>query len=82
MPPTFTFLFRTDAGRIDRPTWWRGTIMLAGPLVLATLGWIALAPWAHRGLDERALVDVTYARRLCLSAALCLRDPARRGLVL
>jgi len=57
VPPTFTFLFRTDAGRIDRPTWWRGMIMLAGPLVLATLGWIALAPWAHRGLDERALFD-------------------------
>ena len=55
MPPTFIFLFRTDAGRIDRPTWWRGTVLLAGPLVLATLGWIALAPWAHRGLDERTL---------------------------
>ena len=56
--PTFSFLFRTDAGRIDRPTWWRGTIMLAGPLVLATLGWIALTPWAHRDLDERALLDL------------------------
>lgn len=58
VPPTFSFLFRTDEGRIDRPTWWRGTMLLAGPLVLATLGWIALAPWAHRSLDERTLIDL------------------------
>jgi uncharacterized membrane protein YhaH (DUF805 family) len=58
VPSTFSFLFRSDAGRIDRPTWWRGTILLAGPLVLATFGWTELAPWAHRGLDERGLIDV------------------------
>lgn len=55
---TFTFLFRTDAGRIDRPTWWRGTMLLVGLLLLLTLGWTALAPWARRGLDERILVEL------------------------
>ena len=58
MPPTFTFLFRSDEGRIDRATWRRGTIVLAGPLALFTLGWIALIPWAHRSLDERTLIDL------------------------
>jgi uncharacterized membrane protein YhaH (DUF805 family) len=58
VPPTFSFLFRTDEGRIDRATWLRGTIVLAGPLVLFSLGWIALSPWAHRSLDERTLFDL------------------------
>ena len=26
---SFAFLFRTDRGRIDRATWWRGTVPLA-----------------------------------------------------
>jgi uncharacterized membrane protein YhaH (DUF805 family) len=58
VPPTFSFLFRSDEGRIGRTTWWRGTALLAGPLLLFTIGWAALSPFAHRGLDERGLIDL------------------------
>jgi uncharacterized membrane protein YhaH (DUF805 family) len=58
VPPTFSFLYRSDVGRIDRATWWRGTLLLGGPLVLFMIGWSLLSPLAHRGLDERGLVDL------------------------
>ena len=58
VPSTFSFLFRSDEGRIARAVWWRGAALLAGPLVLFTIVWFALEPYTHRGLDERALIDL------------------------
>lgn len=51
------FLFRTDQGRISKRAWWAGVGVLAIPLILLTVGWALLAPYANRTLDERALVD-------------------------
>lgn len=56
-PVTFHFLFRADQGLLNRRDWWRGVAILALPLVLLTLGWQFLAPYANRGLDQRKLVD-------------------------
>jgi hypothetical protein len=52
-----SFLFRTDQGEISSRTWWAGSGLLAIPLVLLTIVWQLLAPYANRGLDERALID-------------------------
>jgi uncharacterized membrane protein YhaH (DUF805 family) len=63
------FLYRTETGVIDRRVWWLGVIPLASILLLATLGWIALRPFAGRGLDERAFLDpLTLAASLYLIA--------------
>ena len=48
----FSFLFRTDQGRIDRATWWRGTIPLAAIAALSTLGWLAVRPYTHDALHQ------------------------------
>lgn len=48
----FSFLFRTDQGRIDRATWWRGTLPLAGIAALATAGWLAVRPYTHDALHQ------------------------------
>ncbi len=44
------FLFRTDQGRIDAPTWRRGTALLLAILVALTAIWIPLEPLTHRDL--------------------------------
>ncbi len=51
------FLFQREAGTIDRKTWWLGMILLASILLVLSLGWLALRPWAGRGLNERAMLD-------------------------
>lgn len=51
------FLFRTDEGEISAPAWWSGVAILASILAPLTLGWLALQPFAHRKLDERAFLD-------------------------
>ncbi len=51
-----TFLFRTDAGRIDRETWWRGTALLAVPLVVMTAIWFWLEPQAQHDLGTAPLL--------------------------
>jgi uncharacterized membrane protein YhaH (DUF805 family) len=51
------FLFRTDRGRIGRSAWWAGVGLLAMPSILLTMGWLLIAPYADRTLDERALID-------------------------
>ena len=51
------FLFRRDEGTIDAKTWWAGSIVLASILLALSLIWLALRPWAGRGLDERAMLD-------------------------
>ena len=56
MPParwqTFSFLFRSDKGRIDRATWWRAIAPLIAIALAATIGWVLLAPFAHHDLDK------------------------------
>lgn len=49
----FRFLFRTDQGRIGRQVWWLSAALLASLLIVLTLGWLALSPYAHRTLAER-----------------------------
>lgn len=56
-PSTFFFLFRSDAGRIDRDTWWRGTVPLVSIAVLMTLGWLALRPYAFHDLGLTPFLD-------------------------
>lgn len=51
------FLFRTDEGEIGADAWWSGVAILACLLAPLTLIWMALQPYAHRGLDERAFLD-------------------------
>lgn len=72
----FSFLFRTDQGRITRATWWRGTVPLAVLAGLGALGWWALRPYAHHDLSETAflapLTIVAFAYLLVYSFALIL----------
>lgn len=49
-PGSFSFLFRTDQGRIDRAVWWRGVVPLAIIAAVATAIWLALEPYAHHDL--------------------------------
>lgn len=77
MPGTgFFFLFRTDQGRIDRTTWWRGTLPLAALAVAGTLGWWALSPYAHHDLSDSAFIApltiVAYVYLLLYAFALIL----------
>ncbi len=56
VPADAGFLFRTDAGRIGRQTWWRGTGLLAVPLVALTAIWLWLAPTSERDLSTAPLI--------------------------
>ena len=49
---TFSFLFRTDKGRIDRGTWWRGIAPLIALALLGTDGWELLAPYTRHDLAQ------------------------------
>ncbi len=51
------FLYRSEEGVIDRRVWWLGAIPLAAILFVMTAIWLALEPYARRGLDERAFLD-------------------------
>ena len=56
----FGFLYRTEAGRIGRAVWWRGVAMLAAPLAVLTIIWLALAPYTRRELTTgSALIEPT-----------------------
>lgn len=55
--PGLRFLYRTEEGVIDRQAWWLGLAPLASVLFVLTLVWLALKPYAGRGLDERAFLD-------------------------
>ena len=50
------FLFRSDAGAIDAPTWRFHAAWMAGALLAATLGWRLLAPYAHHDLAKSAFI--------------------------
>jgi hypothetical protein len=54
----FYFLFRTDKGMIDAPTWMRGAAVICGLDGLLTWVWLLMLPYANRGLDERSLLDL------------------------
>jgi len=45
------FLFRSDAGRIDAPTWWRWMLLLLGIFAVLTITWHLIEPYADRGLS-------------------------------
>lgn len=51
------FLYRSEDGVIDRRVWWLGVTPLAAILFVMTAIWLALEPFAKRGLDERAFLD-------------------------
>ena len=51
------FLYRSEEGVIDRRVWWLGAMPLAAVLFAMTMIWLALEPYAKRGLDERAFLD-------------------------
>jgi uncharacterized membrane protein YhaH (DUF805 family) len=52
------FLFRTDAGRIDAPTWWRSTLLLVGIFVVLTIGWHLIQPYGDHDLDTTLLFTI------------------------
>ncbi len=51
------FLYRSEEGVIGRKVWWLGVAPLAALLFAMTAIWLALEPYARRGLDERAFLD-------------------------
>lgn len=55
----WSFLFRTDEGRIDAGTWWRNAGLLAGIFVVLTLAWILVAPFAEHDLATEPLFVVS-----------------------
>jgi uncharacterized membrane protein YhaH (DUF805 family) len=56
-PGEFAHLFRTEEGRVDRAVWSRAASFLAAIFVATTGVWIAIAPFARRGLDGRGFFD-------------------------
>jgi hypothetical protein len=52
----FSFLFRTDQGEISRRVWLQGMALIAVVLLVLSLGWSALAPFAYRA-PTRGSVD-------------------------
>jgi uncharacterized membrane protein YhaH (DUF805 family) len=50
------FLFRSDAGRIDAPIWWNGTLMLAGIFAAFAIVWVFVEPYADHNLDTTPLM--------------------------
>jgi uncharacterized membrane protein YhaH (DUF805 family) len=61
------FGFRTDQGRIDAKTWRQGTLLLAVPLIILSVIWFLLAPFARADLESsRFLGWETFAAYLYL----------------
>ncbi len=52
----FSFLFRTDKGRVDRATWWRGTVPIAVLAAVGAAGWTLLSPYARHDLATQAFI--------------------------
>ena len=53
-PSRTFFLYRSDEGRIDAATWWRGTLLLFGLFLILALGWLFIEPYADHNLDVGA----------------------------
>ena len=51
----WSFLFRTDEGRIDAGTWWRNTALLVAIFAALTLGWFLVQPYAEHDLAREPL---------------------------
>jgi hypothetical protein len=51
------FLYRSEEGEIGRGLWWLGLAPLVSAITAMTFVWLALLPYAGRGLDERAFLD-------------------------
>jgi uncharacterized membrane protein YhaH (DUF805 family) len=61
-PQGFSFLFRTDQGRIGRAVWWRGTIGLLLVLGVLSALWRLLEPYANRTVEvgQRLFDPMTF----------------------
>lgn len=57
-PSRIYFLFRSDVGRIDAATWWRGTLVLLGIFAVLTIAWHVIEPYADHGLDTNPLFTI------------------------
>lgn len=55
----WSFLFRTDEGRIDAATWWRNTLLLVAIFAVLTVVWIFVAPYARHDLAKEPLFTVS-----------------------
>ena len=70
------FLFKTDQGEIDAPTWRRGAAVLLAILVVATILWRLLAPYARHDLDTmpflQPMVMIAYTYLIVYSFAVIL----------
>ena len=51
----WSFLFRTDTGRIDAGTWWRNTALLGAIFAVITFGWLLVEPYAAHNLATEPL---------------------------
>ena len=51
----WSFLFRTDEGRIDAATWRRNVALLVAIFAALTLGWIFVEPYAEHDLAREPL---------------------------
>lgn len=69
---SFSFLFRTDRGVIDRATWWRGTLPLLLVGAIATWGWLAVRPFTHDAVNQAPGLAVTGYVYLLVYAFLVL----------
>lgn len=56
--PRWSFLFRSDEGRIDAATWWRNVALLAGIFAVLTVIWIFVEPFANHNLAKEPLFTV------------------------
>lgn len=55
----FRFLFRQDKGVIARDVWWLGTAMTGAIVLVLSLVWFAVSPYATSDLSRRGLIDPT-----------------------
>ena len=51
----WSFLFRTDEGRIDAKTWWVNSALLVAIFAVITFGWILVRPYAEHDLATQPL---------------------------
>ena len=54
----FRFLYREDRGRISRAVWWRGILPLAGFVIVSTVIWELVKPYAVPDLATAPLMDI------------------------
>ncbi len=58
-PASWQFLYRSDAGRINAGTWWRGAVFLAAVLAALTFGLVYVLPYAKHDLGKTPLLSVS-----------------------